>query len=300
MDRVGSMKIKRTKVKRSKVERILYPIVFVLLTIYSVFLLYHFYFALQLATKFDSPEFSAHFDANKLATWSKRLNFANFITAFQVLEVNGNNYFMLVLNSIWYSIGSMVLSLFFTSCTTYVVCKYKFFGRNFLYAMVIFTMMLPVVGAMPATYRFYKSINIINSPAILLTALGGFGGNFLILYSFYKGIAWEYAEAAFIDGAGHLKVYLQIMLPMALPAISVLFVTGFITHWNEYMAISIYMPKMPTLSYGLYVYESNMKYLGNQPVYFAGVLLAVVPCLALFLISQNTIMQTVHLGGIKG
>ena len=166
--------------------------------------------------------------------------------------------------------------------------------------MVIFTMMLPIVGAMPATYRFYKTINIINSPLILVTALGGFGGNFLILYSFYKGISWEYAEAAFIDGANHAKVYFSIMLPMALPAISVLFVTGFISHWNEYMAISIYMPLMPTLAYGLYVYESNMKYLGNQPVYFAGVLLAVVPCLVLFCIFQNTIMQTVHLGGIKG
>ena len=300
MTNVKKTKTKRTKINRSKVERILYPIVFVCLTIYSLFLLYHFYFALQLATKLDSPEFTSHFYTNKLATWSKNFNLANFITAFQVLKVSNSNYFMLVFNSLWYSIGSMVLSLFFTSCTTYVVCKYKFFGRNFLYSMVIFTMMLPVVGAMPATFRFYKTINIVNSPAILLTALGGFGGNFLILYSFFKNISWEYAEAAFIDGAGHTKVFFKIMLPMALPAISVLFVTGFITHWNEYMAISIYMPQMPTLAYGLYIYESNMKYLGNQPVYFAGVLLAVVPCLVLFLISQNTIMQTVHLGGIKG
>ena len=288
------------KINRSKSEKVLYSIVFVILCIYSAFLLYHFYFAFQLATKHDSPEFTSHFAINKLATWSENLNFSNFSLAFQVLNVNKNSYLMLVFNSLWYSIGSMVLSLFFTSCTTYVVCKYKFLGRNFLYSMVIFTMMLPIVGAMPATYRFYKSINIINSPFILLTALGGFGGNFLILYAFYKGISWEYAEAAFIDGANNRKVYFSIMLPMALPAISVLFVTGFISHWNEYMAISIYMPQMPTLAYGLYIYESNMKYLGNQPVYFAGVLLAVIPCLVLFCIFQNTIMQTVHLGGIKG
>ena len=288
------------KIKRSKGERILFAFVFVVLLAYSLFILYHFYFALQLATKQNSVEFSAHFVENKLGTWSKNLNFGNFITAFTALEVNKNSYLMLVFNSVWYSVFSMVLSLFFTSCTTYVVCKYKFFGRNFLYSLVIFTLMLPIVGAMPATYRFYKAINIINSPAILLTALGGFGGNFLILYSFYKGISWEYAEAAFIDGASHAKVYFRIMLPMALPAVSVLFVTGFISHWNEYMAISIYMPQMPTLAYGLYIYESNMKYLGNQPVYFAGVLLAVLPCLVLFCIFQNTIMQTVHLGGIKG
>ena len=289
-----------SKIKRSKGERILFSAVFALLAVYALFILYHFYFALQLATKANSAEFSKNFAENKLAAWSENLNLKNFVTAFTALEVNKTSYLRLVFNSLWYSVGSMVLSLFFTSCTTYVVCKYKFFGRNFLYGMVIFTMMLPIVGAMPATYRFYKSINIINSPAILLTALGGFGGNFFILYAFFKGISWEYAEAAFIDGANHVKVFFSIMLPMALPAVSVLFITGFITHWNEYMAISIYMPQIPTLAYGLYIYESNMKYLGNQPVYFAGVLLAVVPCLVLFCVFQNTIMQTVHLGGIKG
>ncbi len=289
-----------SRVKRGKTERIVFGIVFIILFVYTLFILYHFFFALQLATKDNSVEFSLHFSENKLATWSKNLNFGNFKEALFSLEVNGNSYLMLTFNSLWFAVGSQILSLFFTSCTTYVVCKYSFVGRNFLYNLVIFTMLLPIIGTLPSAYRIYKSINIINSPGILLTACGGFGGNFLILYAFYKGISWEYAEAAFIDGANDLTVYLKIMMPMAMPAMSVLFITGFIGSWNEYMNVSIFLPELPTLSYALYVYESNMKYLANQPVYFAGVLIAAVPCLVLFVVFQNSIMQTVYLGGIKG
>ena len=141
----------------------------------------------------------------------------------------------------------------------------------------------------------------LNSPTILVTATDALsGGDFLILYAFYKGISWEYAEAAFIDGANHFDVYFKIMLRMALPAISVLFITGFIGRWNEYLNVSIFMDKMPTLAYGLYAYENDKKYTPNYPVYYAGVVLAAIPCVALFLIFQNTIMQTVHMGGIKG
>ena len=289
------------KIKRGKSERILYGIVYALLMILCIYILYYFYFALQLATKKDANEFTWHFANNKLATWSKDFTLSHFAEAFSSLEVRGNSYFQLIGNSLIYSVGSMVLSLFFLSCTTYVICKYTFIGKNFLYNMVIVTLMIPIYGAMPAAFRAYKAIGIYNNWGILLTACGGLsGGNFLILYSFWKGVQWEYAEAAFIDGAGHFKVFTSIMLPMVMPALSVLFITGFIGHWNEYIAISLYMPKLPTLAYGLYIYEQDMKYKANQPVYFSGVLLAAVPCFLLFIVFQNSIMQTVHLGGIKG
>ena len=290
------------RVKRTKGERILYIVVFTILAIYSLFILYHFYFLLQLATKGTAVEYDKAVMNDTLAIWSKDFTLKHFLAAFSALTDDyGNTFLGMTFNSVWFSIGSMVISLFFESAVTYVVCKYNFRGRTLLYNLVIFRLMLPIVGSLPSAYRIYKAAGLLNSPRILVTAMDALtGANFLIMYSFYKGISWDYAEAAFIDGANHAKVYFSIMLPMALPAISVLFVTGFISHWNEYMAISIYMPLMPTLAYGLYVYESNMKYLGNQPVYFAGVLLAVIPCLVLFCIFQNTIMQTVHLGGIKG
>ena len=291
---------RKNKIRRIPSQRIIFAIAFAFLIIYSAFILYHFYFLMQLATKGSSPEFTASLLDNTLATWSDNFTLSNFTMAFSKFTIEKQSFFMLVFNSLWYSIGSMVISLFFECCATYVVCKYKFKGSALIYNVVILRLMLPIVGALPSAYRIYKMCGFVNSPLILVTACDALGGNFLILYAFFKGISWEYAEAAFIDGANHFDVFFRIMLRMAMPAISVLFITGFIGCWNEYMSISVFMPKLPTLSYSLYVYEQNMKYLGNQPVYFAGVFLAALPCIAMFLIFQNSIMQTVHLGGLKG
>lgn len=295
------LKIKKNKVKTSKSEKVVYAIAYVLLMILSLYILYYFYFALQLATKKDSAEFTMHFATNKLATWSENFTLNNFKVAIESLEVNGTGFMEMVLNSLIYSVGSMVLTLFIHSCTTYVICKYKFIGQNFLYGMVLITMMIPIYGAMPAAFRAYKAIGIYDNWGILVTALGGFsGGTFLILYSFWKGVPWEYAEASFIDGAGHFQVFLHVMFPLVLPAASVLFLTGFIGHWNEVMSIALFMPSLPTLSYGLYIYEEIMRYRANQPAFFSGIFIATIPCFILFVLFQNTIMQTVHIGGLKG
>lgn len=291
------------KVKRTKGERVLYVIVFTILTIYSLFILYHFYFLLQLATKGSGVEYDKAVMTDTLAVWSKNFTLRNFSLAFSKLTDDyGNTFLGMTFNSIWFSIGSMVISLFFESAVTYVICKYNFRGRVLLYNLVIFRLMLPIVGSMPSAYRIYKAFGLMNSPRILLTAVDALtGANFLIMYSFYKGISWDYAEAAFIDGANHFDVYFKIMLRMALPAISVLFITGFIGRWNEYMTISIFMPRLPTLSYGLYMFEQRMQYDGGDyPVYFAGVFIAAIPCIVLFIIFQSSIMQTVHMGGVKG
>ena len=291
------------RIKRTKGEQVLYVIVFTILAIYSLFILYHFYFLLQLATKGSTWEYNDAVLGDTLAIWSPTFTMKNFLLAFSALTDDyGNTFLGMTFNSIWFSVGSMVISLFFESAVTYVICKYNFRGRMLLYNLVIIRLMLPIVGTLPSAYRIYKQFGLLNSPRILVTAVDALtGGNFLIMYAFYKGISWDYAEAAFIDGANHFDVYFKIMVRMALPAISVLFITGFIGRWNEYLTISIFMPQLPTLSYGLYMFEQNMKYSGgDMPVYFAGVFIAAIPCITLFILFQNSIMQTVHMGGLKG
>ena len=290
------------KVKRTKGERVLYVFVFIVLAIYSLFILYHFYFLLQLATKGNMREYYNALEGNTLATWSQNFTLANFGKAFTALtDENGNTFLDMTFNSIWFSIGSMVISLFFESAVTYIVCKYKFPGRNLLYNLVIFRLMLPIVGSLPSAYRVYKAFGLMNSPLILVTATDALSGaNFLIVYAFYKSISWEYAEAAFIDGANHFEVYFKIMFPMVMPAVSVLFITGFIGRWNEYMTVSIFMDEMPTLAYGLYVFAERSKTAANDIVYYAGVTIAAIPFVVMFVLFQNTIMQTVYIGGIKG
>ena len=120
------------------------------------------------------------------------------------------------------------------------------------------------------------------------------------MYAFWKSLAWDYAEAAFIDGANHYSVFFRIMFPMAVPSMMALFVMSFITSWNDYSITLLYMTKYPNLSYGVYAYGEISKYNANIPAYFAGVIISLLPVLTLFVIFQNSIMEKVHLGGLKG
>ena len=258
---------------------------------------------MQLATKGSAVEYDKAVLNDTLGTWSPNFTLKNFVLAFDAFTDDyGNTFLGMTFNSVWFAIGSQTIFLFLQSSATYVVCKYNFKGKMFIYNLIIVRMLIPIVGTLPATYRAYDLLGILNSPLILITATDCLGGSgFLIFYSFYKAISWEYAEAAFIDGANHFDVYLRIMFPMALPSIAVLFISGFIGHWNEYMNICLYLPELPTLSYGLYMYEQNMQYAGgNMPAYYAGVFIAAIPPITLFIIFQNSIMQKIHMGGLKG
>ena len=115
------------RVKRTKGEQVLYVFVFAMLAIYALFILYHFYFLLQLATKGTAVEYDKAVMDDTLAVWSKNFTLRNFRLAFSALTDDyGNTFLGMTFNSIWFSIGSMVISLFFESAVTYVVCKYNF------------------------------------------------------------------------------------------------------------------------------------------------------------------------------
>lgn len=232
-------------------------------------------------------------------SFAKELNFGNYLRAFKEMKVNNNSYFQMVFNSVWYSVGGTLFGLAVACCSTYVVARFKNKFTRTVFHICIFVMIFPVVGAGPATYRLYNALHITQTPFILLSGLNNLCH--LMLYAFFSALSWTYAEAAYIDGANDFQVFFKIMLPMALPSISVLFVSGVIGAWNDYATPMLYLNKsFPTLASGIYVYERKIQYIANQPVYFAGVILAMIPPLVLFSVMQNTIMTKVYFGGLKG
>ena len=182
----------------------------------------------------------------------------------------------------------------------YILVFYKSKLTRFLYNLGIFVSILPLYGSTAATIRLYSDIGFINNPFALITSIGLYGGYFFYMYSFYKSLSWDFAEAAFVDGASHYRVFFQIMLPIALQSISALFVMSFIGGWNDYESTILYMPLYPNLAYAVYALESVNEYMNIMPAYLAAVLISLIPILVLFLIFQNSIMEKVHLGGLKG
>ena len=219
-------------------QKAVFAVVFVIFLLYAIFLLYPFFFCFN-ASLMDGGR---TFMRNQIA-FPNPVKLGNYIKAFSELEVNETNFFGMLINSVWFSFGTAFLPIFFASMASYVVCKYHFPGRNFLYSLVIVTMMIPIYGALPAQYRLFDDLGMVDSPLILLYYCSGFGTNFLIIYSFFKGISWSYAEAAFLDGANEFQVFFKIMFPMAMPAVSAIFIIAFTGGWNDYLTPILYMSR---------------------------------------------------------
>lgn len=228
------------------------------------------------------------------------MQFKNYVQAFTELQASGNNMFTMIFNSMWYSILSPVIAVFTTLMASYVCAKYKFILNKIIYWIAIITMMIPISGSLPASIRLSQTLGIYDNPLTLVSAIGGLGSNFVIGFAFFKGVDWAYAESAFIDGASHTRVFLQIMLPQAISPIIALALMGFISHWNDATGPLIYLPSYPTLASGFYVYQIESGRMLNYPVYFAGLFIAALPIIALYIAFQDTLMNLNMGGGLKG
>ena len=279
-------------VKTTNVMRI---IAFIVFALFAISILYSLVWAF-----FSSLKSSTEFTLRKYELLPENWLFSNYKEAFELLQVSGNNMFTMIFNSLWLAFGQAFISSMVASATAYVMSKYDFVGKKVIYAVIIAMMMIPLYGSFAATYKMYRNLNMYDSPLILLASASGGGMTFMIIYSFFKGVSWEYAEAAKIDGANDLLIYIKIMLPLALPAIGSIFLVMFIGAWNDYTVPIYYLPSFPTLASGLYMYEKVSMFNINYPVYFAGILLSCIPTFLLFIIFQEKILSSISTGGLKG
>ncbi len=287
---------------RSTGQKIVFVIAWILLALYCAFVLFFFVFGVLIAMKKNQQDFITDQINRNLFSWPAHPSFESFKNAFHELgSIDAHSTFLSITwNSIWRTTIYSALSILSSAMVCYILVFYRSRMTKFLYNLGLLVTILPLYGSAGAIYRLYSNLNLINNPLILWTAVTLYGPYFFYMYSFFKSLSWEYAEAAFIDGAGHFRVFFRIMLPMALPSISALFVMSFISGWNDYESTLLYMGDYPNLSYAVYAYEQISKYTPNIPAYFAGILISLIPILILFLIFQNSIMDRVHLGGLKG
>lgn len=287
--------------RKSKAEIIASCIAVPILFLWALTLLIPFFWAFMNTFKTpieyltDSFALPTHFD------------FSNWINAFTKMEVTKSNPIYranmaeMILHSLWWTFGSVFINQSVTALCAYALAKYRYKFGKALYLFSIIVMAIPIVGSLPAQYSLYHALGIVNSPAMLIVSAGCIGGsNLLIYYSFFANISWSYAEAVFIDGGGHWRAFLYVMLPQAMPIISALSVIGCMAYWNDYFTPLMYLPDFPTLATGLHIMSTSTLTANNKPLYFAAVLWSALPVFVLFLVFQEKIMTSVSIGGLKG
>lgn len=262
----------------------------VLLFIYAVSLIFPYIWVFINSFKSVSEFYSS--------TWSLPESFSltNYIRALK--ETNMLSYFKW---SIIVTLVGTALQMIFSAMTAYVLAKYKFKGNAFIYSCAIVGFLIPTTGTLAPLYAFLKNTGLFNIYGLIVMYATGMGTNMVIYYSFFKKISWSYAEAAFIDGAGHFRVFWNIMLPMAREASIAVGITSAIRIWNDYFLPSILLtnPKVQTVAVGLRSLQVQQQYNATWTVLFAAVILATLPTILLYIIFQDKISKGFLMGGLK-
>lgn len=231
------------------------------------------------------------------------LKLGNYLDAWTSLKHEGTGVPQMILNSLWFAGVPAVLGVFLSSCGAYICSKYRFWGRNFIYWFCLITMMIPIIGNLSSQLKYVAALGGYNSFSYVFITANTVGATFIIMFSCFQNLDWAYAEAAFIDGASHFKVFYKIMLPQVISPMTALMLSDFILHWANVENSLLYYPDLPTLSTGLYYFRTfviTAAGMQRYPAYFAAMLLCMIPTVILFSVFQEKLMDIQISGGIKG
>jgi multiple sugar transport system permease protein len=229
------------------------------------------------------------------------------------LAWKGLDYVRSLLNSLLVTALSTLGHLLACSFVAYGFARYKFPGRNLLFGLVLFTLIIPSETVIISLYIQYNKLRWLDTylPLILPTflAVGLRGGVFIFIYrQFFMGIPYEYEEAARIDGSGDFGIYWRIVLPLTQPAILVTAILSIVWHWNDYFEPSMYIKSkgnfllpmsLPDLSFNL---EQFMQVADavNRGVIMAGTFMTAMPILVLYIILQRRFIAGIARTGLTG
>lgn len=265
-------------------------ILYIILAFGAVLSIFPVFWALSTSLKSTSEVFS-----NPLGWIPHPFDWHNFVHVWTI-EPFGRYIFNTFFVSIITALGQML----FGALGAYAFARMKFMGKNFLFSMYISTMMVPPVVTMIPLFILMKHLGWINTyyaliaPTVLGTPLGIF-----LLRQFFLTIPGELEEAARIDGAGVMRIFWQIILPMGKPALTTLGLISFVMTWNNFIwpVIVINSDKYKVLT--LAVANFQTQYGSEWNYLMVVVLLTTVPLLILFIFFQRHIINGIQLGASK-
>ena len=204
-------------------------------------------------------------------------------------------------------ITASVLALTLFSCTlvAYGFARLRFPGRDMLFAVCIATMMLPGQVTMIPLYMAYARLGWVDTYLpLIVPSLFGSPFYIFLLRQFFLTIPREYDEAALLEGAGRLRIYWSIVLPLARPAVATVTLFCFIGTWNDFFGPLIYLnsPEKATLTLWLNMLKSQGIGSGSVQwhILMAASVLVMLPNIIVFFIAQKQFIRGIQIGGLRG
>ena len=238
--------------------------------------------------------------------WPKDNRFVeNYTGVFQVAP-----FARWLLNSVVITALNLAGSILSASLVAYSFARFRYRGRDVWFVIMLSTMMIPTEVRLIPSYLIFHRLGWVNTikPLVVPAWFGGGAFNIFLLRQFYMTIPREMDEAAFMDGASSLRIFLSILLPLAKPAIATAAALGFISNWNNFMGPLIYLSdeKKFTAVQGLRYFalgSSSAQLAAGPPkdnLLMAASVIVALPGLILFFVAQKYFVQGIATTGIKG
>jgi raffinose/stachyose/melibiose transport system permease protein len=209
---------------------------------------------------------------------------------------------MRFLTSLTVASSATVISILFYSMAAYVLARFNFKLKNFVYGLLICSMLIPGNSMLQPIYTIIRTLGLYDKKGALILVYSGFGMamTLFLLKGFFQTIPRELDEAALIDGAGFFTVYFRIMLPLAKPAFVSAAILTFISCWNELL-----YALMLTSSEANRTLPLTMKYFTNMfsfnyTAMFAALVMCITPTVLVYVLLQEQIMESMVSGSVKG
>ncbi|WP_255950831.1 carbohydrate ABC transporter permease [Streptomyces odontomachi] len=227
------------------------------------------------------------------------LTLANYSNGWSAL---GSPFGKYLVNSALLVLGAIVGNLFSCSLAAYAFARLRFRGRRLLFALMLGTIMLPIHVIIVPQYVLFSQLNLLNTflPLILPKFLATDAFFVFLMVQFIRGIPRELDEAARLDGAGHPRIFLQVILPLMVPALATTAIFTFIGTWNDFFGQLIYLtrPENWTAPLALRTFldaQSSSDYGGM----FAMSVISLLPLFLVFLFGQRWLLRGIATTGIR-
>ncbi len=266
----------------------------VLLCLASVAMLYPLLWMLASSFKPESDIFGS------ASLWPRSLSLSAYWRGWSGLQVSFGKFF---LNSLLVSLSCVVGNVLSCSLAAYAFARLKFRGRNFWFALMLGTLMLPYHVTLIPQYILFLNLGWIDTflPLIVPKFLAADAFFIFLLVQFFRSIPRELDEAAMIDGCGPWRIYWMVIVPLSLPALATAAIFTFIWTWDDFFGPLVYLNDMNsyTVQLGLRSFvDSTGK--SDWGALFAMSTLTLLPVFAFFLFFQRLLIDGIATTGLKG
>ena len=317
--------MRNVKIRKQRKMNVFFAVILVVLIAYTTLMFGLFLLGLNISLKHPlDVEVDSNIFGLPNMEWWKQYNasiFGNYIYAFKNIKLDKpNSYIVGIFNKelvsapikgdilsctlytlIYAGIGALC-STFMPMFMGYLCSMYSNKVSSFLYAVVLFVIATPIIGATPATINLMRSIRLYD------TFLGEFirrstftNMYFLIFFAYFKSLSSGFSEAAEIDGASQLSIMFRIYLPLAANIFFTVYLILFVNYWNDFTTPMMFLPSRPTLSYAIYfttTLDSGSSF-NRDTRRMAALMVFAIPIIVIFSIFNKRLMTNLTMGGVK-